>query len=413
MNVRKIAIVLLTVVLIGAVFTGAVNALNGDAAPIMRAQLNNVRHYTAVATPTEAYVVDGGVLFQGQPGAWTEINTPERVIVSAAAVNSADPTILYIGAANELAIYRSDDNGRNWLRIPLTENANAVSDNLVGGVTDIAVDSAQHILYVGTDTAGLFRLRDVGTSAILSGRLMLDEPVLEVVADSSGAGMAFARTEWNLYRAENFGLAWVAVTNLQSAPTAVAIANTTPARVYVGTMDRGVLVSPDGREWETANAGLNYVPGSRLMVKDLAVDPAQPEVLYVATSYLYGSTELHEAPNGVALSTDGAQAWSSISDAANVAVAELLPVSGVTGGVYALTPNSRTPLALGNAPIISEPAVAAAPVAQPAVSLTSVLAWVIAGLAALALVFAVAWDLRSRRPEPARTMSPSPVRSDS
>jgi photosystem II stability/assembly factor-like uncharacterized protein len=303
-----------------------------------------------------------------------------------------------------MAIFRTMDNGRSWLRIPL-------NDDFVGGVTDIAVDGVQRILYIGTDTAGLFRMRDVGSSVILSGHLLLDTPVLEVVADSTGKGMAFARTEWNLYRAENYGLAWVAVGNLQSTPTAVAIANTDPAQVYVGTMDRGLLVSNDGREWTTANNGLNFVPGSRLMVKDLAIDPAQPEVMYVATSYLYGTSEIHEAPAGVALSTDGAQAWSPINEAANLAVAELLPVSGLTGGVYALTSDSRTPMALGNAPVIAEVAVASQPVAQPETGITSILAWIIAGLAALALVFAVAMDLRSRRPELERPMQPSAVRN--
>jgi len=209
--------------------------------------------------------------------------------------------------------------------------------------------------------------------------------------------MAFARTEWNLYRAENYGLAWVAVGNLKSTPTAVAIADTDPAKVYVGTMDRGVLVSSDGHEWTTMNAGLNFVPGSRLKVNDLAVDVAQPDVLYVSTSFLYGTSEIHEAPAGVSLSTDGAQAWSPIHEASNMAVAELLPISGLTGGVYALTPDSRTPLALGNAPIITEVA-AAQPAAQPAAASTNVLAWAIAGLAGLALTFAVVTDLlRSRR----------------
>jgi photosystem II stability/assembly factor-like uncharacterized protein len=404
MNTRKIAIIVLTLVLIGAVFTGAVSALNGNAAPVVRTQLANVRDFNAVAGETDSYAVDGGVLFKGQPGAWTQIATPEQVIVSAVSVDSTDPSLVYIGAANEMAIYRTMDNGRSWLRIPL-------SDDFVGGVTDIAVDGAQRILYVGTDTAGLFRLRDVGSSVILSGHLLLDVPVLEVVADSTGKGMAFARTEWNLYRAENFGLAWVAVGNLQSAPTAVAIADTQPAQVYVGTMDRGLLVSTDGHEWTTANDGLNFVPGSRLMVKALAVDPVQPEVMYVATSYLYGTSEMHEAPAGVALSTNGAQAWSPINEAANLAVAELLPVSGLTGGVYALTADSRTPMALGNAPVITEVAVASQPVAQPATSGTSILAWIIAGFAALALLFAVAMDLRSRRPQRDTTMVPSAIRN--
>jgi hypothetical protein len=404
MNARKIAIVALTIVLIAAVFTGAVSALSGKSAAVVRPQLVNVRDFNAVAGQADSYAVDGGILFKGQPGAWTQISTPDTVVVSAVAVDSTDPSILYIGAANDMAIYRTIDNGSSWLRVPL-------ADGFVGGVTDIAVDGAQRLLYVGTDTAGLFRLRDVGSSIILSGHLLLDAPVLEVVTDSTGKGMAFARTEWNLYRAENFGLAWVAVSNLQSTPTAVAIANTEPAQVYVGTMDRGLLVSNDGLEWTTANAGLNFVPGSRLMVKDLAIDPAQPEVMYVATSYLYGTNEIHETPAGVALSTDGAQAWSPINEAANLAVAELLPVTGLTGGVYALTVDSRTPQALGNAPIISEVAVASQPVEQAATSGTSILAWVIAGLAAMALLFAVAMDLRSRRPELASRLSPSPVRS--
>jgi len=405
MNTRKIAIVALTIVLIVAVFTGAISAFGSKAAPNVRAQLSNVRDFHAVAGQADSYAVDGGILFKGQSGAWTQISTPEHVIVSAVVADSTDTSVVYIGAANEMAIYRTLDNGSSWLRIPL-------ADGFVGGVTDIAVDGVQRIVYVGTDTAGLFRLRDVGSSVILSGHLLLDAPVLEVAADSTGKGMAFARTEWNLYRAENYGLAWVAVNNLQSAPTALAIADTQPAQVYVGTMDRGVLVSNDGFEWTAANAGLSFVPGSRLMVNDLVIDPAQPEVMYVSTTYLYGTDEIHESPAGVAVSTDGAQAWSPINEAADLAVADLMPVSGLTGGVYALTADSRTPLALGNAPIISEAAVAAQPVAQPETTGgTSIFAWIIAGLAAMALVFAVAMDLRSRRPEVEPTLATNPVRS--
>jgi photosystem II stability/assembly factor-like uncharacterized protein len=404
MNTRKIAIIALTIILIVAVLTGAVSALGGKAAPTVRTQLANVRDFNAVASQVDNYAVDGGILFKGQPGAWTQISTPENIIVSAVAMDSTDPSVVYIGAANEMAVYRTLDNGNSWLRVPL-------ADGYVGGVTDIAVDGAQRLVYVGTDTAGLFRLRDVGSSIILSGHLLLDAPVVEVVADSTGKGMAFARTEWNLYRAENYGLAWVAVDNLQSTATAVAIADTTPARVYVGTMDRGLLVSTDGMQWETANEGLNFVPGSRLMVKDLAIDPAQPEVMYVATSYLYGTSELHETPAGVAVTDNGALAWSPIYEASNMDVAELLPVSGLTGGVYALTTNSRTPQALGNAPVVSEVAVATQPVAEPATTGTSIFAWLIAGLAALALVFAVAMDMRSRRPELEPTLAPNPIRT--
>jgi len=404
MNARKFAIVTLTIVLIVALFTGAVSALSNQAAPVVRAQLENVRDFDTIGSQLDSYAVDGGALFKGRPGGWTQISTPDKVIVSAVAVDSTDPKVVYIGAANEMAIYRTLDNGRSWLHVPL-------ADGFVGGVTDIAVDGVQRLVYVGTDTAGLFRLRDVGSSVTVGGHLLLDAPVLQVVADNTGKGMAFARTEWNLYRAENFGLAWVAVSNLQSAPTAIAIADTNPARVYVGTTDRGLLESTDGREWTLANSGLNFVPGSRLKVNDLAIDPAQRDVMYVATSYLNGTSEIHESPAGVAVSSNGAQAWSFINEATRLPVVKLLPVSGLTGGVYALTTDSRTPLALGNAPIITEATVASQPVAQPSLGITSILAWVIAGLAAMALVAAVAMDLRNRRPQVEAPLSPSAVRS--
>jgi hypothetical protein len=403
MNIRRISIIALTIVLIVAVFTGVVTAIDATPRLATRVALDNVRAYApAITADAPSYAVDAGLLFQGEPGNWMQVNTPQDVIVSAVAFDSANPEVIYIGAANELVIYRSDNNGRTWMDIPLT-NA------YVGGVTDIAVDSAQRLVYVGTDTAGLFRLRDVGSSVVNSGQLLLDRPVIEVVADSTGAGMAFVRTEWTLYRAENFGLSWVVVDNLQSVPTALAIANTSPATVYVGTMDRGVLQSNDGLSWTLANDGLNFVAGSRLHVNDLAIDPQQPEVLYVATSYLYGTTTANETPAIVAMSTNGAQAWANLSDDRSYNIAELMPVSGQTGSLYALTTDSRTPLALGEAvpaPASAETAVAAVP--APTWNLTGLMSWVIAALAGLALLYAVISDLRSRQPVTRRTLAPAP-----
>jgi hypothetical protein len=412
MTTRRFLIIVLTLVLTVSVLTGMVNALDisakADAKPAARANLSNVRDFTAADTINGLnYAVDGGMLFAGDEMGWTQLSTPESVIVGAVAVDTVAGDTIYIGAANEMAIYRSKDGGDNWLRVPLTDNA-------IGGVTDIAVDSAQRLIYVGTDTAGLFRLRDVDSSVTLGGHLLLDQPVLQVATDSTGKGLAFARTAWNLYRGENYGLTWVTVENLMSAPTAIAIADTNPATVYVGTIDRGVLQSNDGVTWSMANEGLNMVPGSRLKVDALAVDPAQPTTLYVATSYLYGSAELHSTPSTVAMRDADTLAWTPISTDAgdSVAVVELMPVSGQQGAVMALTTQSRTPIAYGNATIAQSPAVeevatTTTPAAQT--QLPSAISWAVAGLAAVALLFAVASDLRSRRPQPAARMAASTI----
>jgi len=86
----------------------------------------------------------------------------------------------------------------------------------------------------------------VGSSIVLSGHFQLDEPVIEVAADSTGTGMVFARTQSELYRAESYGLNWAPVENLGSTPTAIAIADREPATVYVGTTDRGLVTAPMG-----------------------------------------------------------------------------------------------------------------------------------------------------------------------
>jgi hypothetical protein len=135
-------------------------------------------------------------------------------------------------------------------------------------------------------------------------------------------------------------------------------------------------------------------------------------VLYVATSFLYGTAEVHHTPSRIALSTDGGLAWSSL-DEAPAQVAELLPVGGQSGAVYALTTASRTPLAMGEAPAISVP-----PAAQTAAT-SGLLAWMVAGLAAVALGFALVTDLRSRRAAsgtapagPGAALEAQPVRPD-
>lgn len=415
MNMRTLLIATLTIILIGAVLIGAGSLSDAGVvaepkAEMVRSGLANVRAFApAITADSETYAVDSGLLYQQDGERWVLVETPEGVIVNDVVTSNATPDLLYIGAANELAVYRTADGGVDWMRIPLTTE-------YIGGVTSLALDEGQRILYAGTDTAGIFRLRDVGSSMILSGHAAIAEPVIELVADSSGSGLAFARTGETLYRADNFGLEWSIVENLGSTPTALALASTNPATVYVGTVDRGLIQSQDGINWALANAGLGFTPGSRLQVDALAVDPQQPDVVYVATSYLFGSTTVHQTPVGVSMSTDGAAVWAPLEMLEGVAVAELLPVAGQPGAVYALMSNSRAPMAMGSAPEIAITELAVTPVEgelQPAMNLAAVstgfIAWIVAGLAAIALLFALAVDFGKRKPIAGQILAPKLV----
>jgi hypothetical protein len=397
--VRKLFFILTTAILVVAVFTGIVSALDVRTPQVIKTNLENVGSFaTATHVTGVNYAVDNGELYAGRPGEWRKLAAPENVIVGAVATDSSRPNALYMGAANEMAVYRSTDRGANWDRVPLT-------NEYVGGVTSLAFDSVNRVLFVGTDTAGVFRLRDVGSSMIAGGQTLIDEPVKQVVTDNTGAGLAFIRTTMDLYRAENGGLNWSKVEELGSSPTALAVVNGSPATVFVGTTDRGVVSTQDGTTWTLANDGLGMLPGTRVQVDALATDPAQLDVLYAAISYLTGSTQVHQAPVGVTMSTDGGASWSGLANNTGQIVAELMPVAGQTGSVYALTTTSRTPLALGNAPVFADsPAVAGAPVEAPAPAATgtSVLAWLVAGLAAASLIFALVYDAARRSKRPAR-----------
>ena len=343
--------------------------------------LENVRAYAAAARADgRSYAVDGGRLYRGSGGVWELVAAPPGVVVNAVIVDRANPDKVFIGAANKLSVYVSRNAGQRWTEVAMDTTA-------VGGVTALALDAANRLLYVGTDSDGVFRLRDLGAAGrgglIASGHLLLKEPVQEIAADSTGAGMAFVRTQGNLYRAEAFGLRWVAVDSLPALPTALDIAETSPPTVFVGTAGAGVVTSRDGVAWRsTGQAPEDSVEG-RSVISDLAVDAAQPEVVY-AGSVRTASGDLHPASSRVAMSTDGGASWSTLTELDELHAAELLPVTGTTGAVYVLTTSSRRPLAVGGEPpaYVQENAERSA----SRLSGTQLLAWILAGNASAALV---------------------------
>ena len=353
--------------------------------------LENVRAYAAA--PQEdgrSYAVDGGRLYAGVDGAWKPLPAPRGVIVNAIAVDRMESDNVFIGAANRPSVYVSREGGKRWIEFTLDSNS-------IGGVTAVAFDAFNRLLYVGTVSDGVYRLRDIGTRSghglVASGHLLLEEPVLEIAADSTGAGLAFVRTLEKLYRSEAYGLRWVAVDSLPGPPTAVAVADTSPPRVYAGTVGGGVLVSQDGSAWRPVNQGLGSMDDGQLVISDLAVDPAQPEVLFAATG-VSEMGELQGFSGKVAVSTDGGVHWERLAELKNAQVAELLPVTGRNGLVYALTTASRTPTALGVEPQLEM--YERGGVAERGLRSPGPLAWILAGHASAALVILAVGEIRVR-----------------
>ncbi len=344
-------------------------------------ELENVRAYAAAAqVDGRSYAVDDGRLYAGVNGAWEQLPTPRGVIVNAVAVDRLEPENVFIGAANRPSVFVSRDGGGRWREFPLDAED-------IGGVTAVAFDAFNRLLYAGTFSDGVYRLRDIGAGPgrglAASGQLLLEAPVLEIAADSTGAGLAFVRTPKKLYRAEAYGLRWVVVDGLPGPATAVAVSDVSPPRVYAGTAGGGVLVSRDGAMWRPVNQGLDGMDDGRLVISDVAVDPAQPEVLFAATG-VSDKDELQGLSGRVAVSIDGGDHWESLAELEQAQVAELLPVTGQSGLVYVLTTASRTPLAVGEEPRVEMLAGSGLP--ERGLRSPGLLAWILAGHSGVALV---------------------------
>ena len=141
-------------------------------------ELESVRAYAAAArVDGRSYAVDGGRLYAGVNGVWESLSVPPGVIVNAVAVDRLDPDTVFIGAANGLSVFVSRDGGEGWKEVHLDSEA-------IGGVTAVAFDASNRLLYVGTDADGVYRLRDIGAGVgpglVASGHLLLAEPVQEI-----------------------------------------------------------------------------------------------------------------------------------------------------------------------------------------------------------------------------------------
>ena len=412
MSVRKILITAVTIALVGIILLNATTILTTapPSAPRIVA-LDNVRDYVVASAASDLYyAVDGGALYAGGPAKWVRLPTPPGIIINAVAVDVHSPDTLYFGAANEPALYRSSDGGQRWQRYALT--ADHISQS-IGSITDIGVDSFQKLVYVGTDAGSVFRLRDTGSILVLGSHLLLNEPVREIVTDSTGSGLAFVRTTRHLYRSSQYGLKWTLVDNLGGIPTDIAISTLPPISILVGTANVGVLRSYDGRVWTTLASESVQVEQLPRRIDALAVDPLQPDLLYVATSKVFARESNN--PNSVARSTitpspimvaqvdlyrQSTASWLKLATAVDASVTDLMPVSGQAGAVYALTANSRrlTPVRPAPTEVTSDTLVEnilarrATPWAWPAI-----FAWIIASLAVVAFAFAIIVDLRQRR----------------
>ena len=104
--------------------------------------------------------------------------------------------------------------------------------------------------------------------------------------------------------------------------------------VYVGTESLGLFKSADGgATWAAVNKSLGEEPGMPVGAAALAIDPNDPNRIFVAKGVWIGTSQARLFPRGVLMSADGGQTWQVVGFPANDSITRLYANGNTVYGV--------------------------------------------------------------------------------
>ncbi len=217
---------------------------------------------------------EGGGVFQStDAGAtWKELPGISGQSVRALVMAPGDPQRLFAGTLE--GVFRSTDGGATWARISPQDNVE------IHNVESLAVDARDsNVVYAGTWHLP-WKTTDGGANwfSIKEG-ILDDSDVFTITVDWFADNIAYLGACSGIYRTENAGLLWRKVHGIPfSARRTRALRQDPlhPAVVYAGTTE-GL--------WRTADSGASWtqMTAPTLIVNEVAIDPSDPEHLFLAT----------------------------------------------------------------------------------------------------------------------------------
>lgn len=203
-----------------------------------------------------------------------------------------------------------------------------------GWVRSLAVDPKDPaVVFAGIDIGGIFRTVDGGATWVQVSKGLRNFQIEKILVDPSDSRVVFAATLGGVYKSTDQGASWQLLTNgmpaksttSYSAPLrTVAIDPGNASVVYaagrVGSVARVFKSTDKGAHWQQIGGGT--LP-ARAAVNDLAIDPKNSKIVYLATAL------------GVYKSSDGGASWGEASSGLPQAVVLKIAIDPIeTSALY-------------------------------------------------------------------------------
>ena len=229
---------------------------------------------------------DGGVTWSAAGQGFTGMGS------RGVAFDPTDSRRVYAGAVVGSMLFKSSDSGRTWSRRFFGSPAVYV--------IAVAVDPVNpNIVYAGTQNEGIFKSTDYGDTWAAAGS-GLSGAITYLTPDPTKSGKLFASTGQSFFLSEDGGQTWA---NVMTAPAwTVTIDPSMPSTVYATAKTQGVFRSSDGgHTWQAINNGITNLTMGRSA--PVIIDPTNSLTLYVAS----------EGGGGVFKSLDGGNHWFAVN----------------------------------------------------------------------------------------------------
>lgn len=249
-------------------------------------------------------------------------------------------------AASGSRLFRADLNAQTWREVPLAwASVHAAQPQM----TSLAVDSLSDSLYIGA-ADGFFQLR--GSTLTRAGDGLLDGALVsQVLVSRVNSHAIYAASSRGLFGLNEDGH-W---TRVESVSVPVQQLVETDGALLAATGSNGLYRSLDGgRSWNNLLDAVGLQPGVILDVTALTADPRDAGVLYAATGFWAGTSQMHFTPGTVYVSVDNGGRWAAMSGSdgqpvqLTARVTALVPRSDAILSVQAVTAQGTLDLTYGD-----------------------------------------------------------------